>query len=513
MFPSSFCYDGNGLGSAEAPIAALANSYRSLIMDGAVVDTKSEEGYNAAAMFLQCIDSAAIALRLRPADRSYRSRFTINYQALFPDRSRNYRVDMLEASIEQNSVIWVNGDKFEFSEEAMTFAQALQRNWAELCTILHRWGRTRPMRAELQRALLALDNTWASFERTYISELIEIEARPRKLLWEAIEYDRKLTALEKYGRSKDVKIAQEKLVGCISNMNSRANTRRKGRDDLSVEVLWDALRMLKKCDEAERNGQSSDLLSAARSLSGDVVSSFDSIRDYLRQVAECLERVDPHLCNNDGLVSRLVDWEESWELGKNYVQDEQLLNGICDLVAEIRLAQQITPALKTMCEDCDVELFMVMPRILWLRGLMRPAIQESVLKSLLPNRFLGLSETDQWNCDDELKAFVAEFSKVNSTLMSNCHSAGRISDRSAWEILIKRVVTGNDKAGEDAYASLSASVRALAEPETEAFVNKLESWSMELQRHQAEDWNGFASIILQCLSGTGPRKELPAFQV
>ena len=36
----------------------------------------------------------------------YRSGFTINYRALFPDESRNYRVDILEASVEQNAVIW-----------------------------------------------------------------------------------------------------------------------------------------------------------------------------------------------------------------------------------------------------------------------------------------------------------------------------------------------------------------------------------------------------------------------
>eukprot|EP00931_Biecheleriopsis_adriatica_P050273 TRINITY_DN2909_c0_g1_i1.p1 TRINITY_DN2909_c0_g1~~TRINITY_DN2909_c0_g1_i1.p1 ORF type:complete len:556 (+),score=129.41 TRINITY_DN2909_c0_g1_i1:189-1670(+) len=493
----------------------MANYCRSLVMDGAVVDTKSEEGFNAAAMFLDSIDTASSALGLSAADRTYRSRFTINYQALFPDQSRNYRVDILEASVEQNAVIWVNGDKFEFSVEAMDFAQTLQRHWEELCVMLR--GLTKPtpssMRSELRNTLGALDRAWAAFEEKYINELIEIEARPRKLLMEAIEYDRKLTALEGYGRSRDVEIVQKKLVGCISNLNSRANTRRKGRDDLSVEVLWDAQRTIAKCDEAEKNGQSTDLLSAARSLSGDVVAAFDSMRDYLRQVSKCLERVDPHLCNNAGLVARLVDWEESWEVGKNYVQDEQLLNGICDLVAEIRLAQRITPCLKTMCEDCDVELFMVMPRILWLRGLVRPAVQERVFRALLPKRFLGLSKTEQWNCDDELNAFVEEFRKVNGVLMSNWRSAGRIADRSAWEILIKRVVTGNEKADEDCYASLSPSVRAQAEPETETFMNKLEGWSMELQRKQAEDWNQFMSIIIQCLSGPSEKREPPAFQV
>ena len=49
--------------------------------------------------------------------------------------------------------------------------------------------------------------------------------------------------------------------------------------------------------------------------------------------------MDPHLCNNAGLVTRLVvsclgvegmrvaqDWEESWEVGARYVQNEWLLS-------------------------------------------------------------------------------------------------------------------------------------------------------------------------------------------
>ena len=90
-------------------------------------------------------------------------------------------------------------------------------------------------------------------------------------------------------------------------------------------------------------------------------------------------------------------------------------NGICDLVAEIRLAQHVAPNLRTMCslasgscslvhvpanpqhrqfvdglslhiclrpcnhicpsgagEECDVDLFLVMPRVIWLRGLIKP---------------------------------------------------------------------------------------------------------------------------------------------
>ena len=51
--------------------------------------------------------SGSTVIEWTPGVARYRSGFTINYRALFPDESRNYRVDILEASVEQNAVIWV----------------------------------------------------------------------------------------------------------------------------------------------------------------------------------------------------------------------------------------------------------------------------------------------------------------------------------------------------------------------------------------------------------------------
>ncbi|CAE7714679.1 unnamed protein product, partial [Symbiodinium pilosum] len=344
----------------------------------------------------------------------------------------------------------------------------------------------------------------------YISELIQIEDQARKLIVQAVESERRLRDLEtRYGETEallaqpDYQSEQRKLVGCISYLNSVANFRRKGRDDLPAEVLFDAVRTIQRCDAAERNGQSTELSAAARTLCGDVVESFVAMRFYLREIGKCLERVDPHLCNNAGLVTRLVDWEESWEVGARYVQNELLLNGICDLVAEIRLAQHVAPNLRTMCEECDVDLFLVMPRVIWLRGLIKPQGQIQVFKSLLPHRFLDPPLIGEaWNVDTELANFVEFFRTVYGTLMSNWRSAARVSERAAWEILVKRVVNGDSETEkEDIYGPLATNVRQQAESAVEELVNKMEGWSMELQRHCAEDWNQFAGILIQCLSG------------
>jgi len=445
----------------------------------------------------------------------------------------------LEASAEQYAVIWVNGDKFEFSAEAMRFAQTLQKCWIDLGVTLERWNNeyaekscsvSKSLRKELQTVLVGLDVAWANFEQKYINELIQIEDQARRLIVQAMDSEQRLQKME---AERSIKAHQlqaavdlpgykselRHLVGCTARLNSVANCRRKGRDDLSADILLDAVKTLASCDEAERNGENTELLAAARILSKDVVDAFLAMRKYLQEIGKCLERVDPHLCNNAGLVARLVDWEESWEVGARYVQNAPLLHGLCDLVAEVRLAQRIAPPLKSMCEECDVELFMVLPRIIWLRGLAKPAAQLGVFKSLLPHRFMDSSDRAQedarWTCDAELQDFVDMFNSMNALLMGNWRSAARVSERAAWEILMKRVVMGsNGEDKEDTYGVLSSNIRVQAEATVEDFMNKLEGWSMELQRHCAEDWNQLSAMIISCLSGSSNREvSQNAFQV
>ena len=103
---------------------SLAESHRGLqIVDGHV--NKGEDGLCALTGFLEHVTTVACALKMEAAPRLYRRSFTGSYRALFPEESRNYSVPVLKASLEQQSVIWVNGDKFDFSEEVMRRAEAL----------------------------------------------------------------------------------------------------------------------------------------------------------------------------------------------------------------------------------------------------------------------------------------------------------------------------------------------------------------------------------------------------
>lgn len=541
-------------GAEEAAIERLVATRWPLLLDGDRVNTKSEDGSRACAAYLEALDSAAQELALDKAARNYRESFTVNYRALFPDEARNYRVDVLEAAFEQYAVIWVNGDKFEFSSEAMRRAEALQRAWWELGTTLERWTKAkeasvetygqpqrlavRPTRAELQTALMQLDFAWTSFEHKYIYELIAIEEKARRLLVQAIEQEHRVRLQEvpenngrPVERNPEYREDQRLLVACIAHLNSVANVSRKGRDDLSVDIFFDAVSTLQRCESADNSKSmgNSENLRAARILATDVVESYEAMRVYLREVESCLERVDPHLCNNSGLVARLVDWEESWEMGTRYMQNEALLTAVCGLVAEVRAAQHLAPSLAVMCEECDVELFLVLPRIMLLCFLAMPQQYKELLRSLLPHRFIQKKDdpTDyEW--DAKLTDFVGVFRRAQQAIArarsrklpdaevsANVEQGSReaATARMAWELLMQRVALGPG-ARDSIYSCLASECREEAEAVVECLIHELEPWSMEVQRHCPEDWNQCSAVLVQCLTrGTREQRDDIPFSV
>lgn len=319
-------------------------------------------------------------------------------------------------------------------------------------------------------------------------------------------------------QSPDYQEELKKLVACIAHLNSVANFRRKGRDDLRVEVLFEATNTLRRCDGAERSGESAEMFAAARILARDVVESFAAMREYLKEVERCLERVDPHLCNNVGLVARLVDWEESWEVGTRYVQHDKLLGAVCDLVAEIRVAQRLAPALQQMCEDCDVELFLVLPRIIWLRFLAKPTQHTELLKSILPHRFSTTDKDGEKTYDAELQAFLEKFENTRRLVMGALPAGAVgvpspiVQNKVAWELLVKRVVNGSG-GQQDNFECLVPGLRAEAEAGAEDLMHELEKWSIELQRHCPEDWNQCSAILVQCLTGGSQKQKQVPFRV
>lgn len=327
---------------------------------------------------------------------------------------------------------------------------------------------------------------------------------------------------------------RRELVESLSRLNSVANVSRKGRDDLDSSILEEAI--------AQQNrGEHSDPANASAALmvARDVTASFDALRAYLRQVANCLERVDPHLCNNPGLVERLVDWEETWELGLKYVRNAPVFYALGDVVAELQKAQEVTPCLKQMFDDCDVELFLCIPRIVLLRFLAEPGECGELLKDLLPHRFLDApapaTPSSGQTCKESfrlpgailpvagddglpLEPFVVdeELEIFQDTYRRVCQSLLRLRPRPSdttsgfvvWELLTRRVVVGTDGA-DTLYKLLLPSSREgeAMEVIVEELMRELEGWSLELQRHCPQDWNRCSALLIHCLLGGRQKHE------
>eukprot|EP00929_Paragymnodinium_shiwhaense_P110749 TRINITY_DN7798_c0_g1_i2.p1 TRINITY_DN7798_c0_g1~~TRINITY_DN7798_c0_g1_i2.p1 ORF type:complete len:540 (-),score=93.44 TRINITY_DN7798_c0_g1_i2:70-1689(-) len=522
------CLGGAGwdaLGRSDmGALERLALSHGQLLtIHSSRLDTSSDEGIRACARYLTELEEAMRVLGARIADRSYRKKFTKNYRQLFSQEGRNYRVDVLEASVQQHATIWVNGEKFEFSGEVMRLASALQWHWDSMSELLNtwtraaagEWGMKKPLRSQVQEVMTALDFAWSAFEQRYIAELIQIEQKAREMMVEAIEHQRNLDRLDsQHGKELTAahKEEQRHLVACLARLNSVANSRRKGRDDLSVDVLHAAMLVLQE-NRRQVNSQSScnedgGGKGAAVALAVDVVESFDAFRWYLREVGQRgIELIDPHLSNNEGLVSRLVDWEESWELGNHYLLRPEMLTALCDLVSELKLAQEANPEFADMCAMCDVDLFLVLPRIVWLCFLTKPALHRDLLKNLLPHRFSPIAKSGKGdilprhmqatsdNEDHELKNVRRSFWEVSSALAKLTggtvfEDGGKI-DRRVWKSLLASVVSGfdNQNVGDSGSTQLGKD-----------FMRELEKWSIELQRHCPQDWNQCSAVLIQCIS-------------
>jgi len=462
-------------------------------------DAGSEDGLAACGSFLEDLAQTAKILGVQPAPRSYRTTFTPNYRAIFPDETRNYRVDVLEGCLDSPASIWVNGEQFELGPTTLSCADGLRTAWADLISLLDRWENTQrvpsnstpsqsPGRQDISLAIKTFDHAWANLEHKYIEELIRIESQARSLVVEAIDFEKKLSALEAQSPAPSDRVyekAREDLVQSFGHLNAVSNHRRKGRDDLKADILKAAVEVTRKFGTASTSsgGAHKGAFIAAQFLAGDVVKSFEALRLYLREVEGQLECIDPHLCNNAGLVERLVDWEESWEVGNRYLTNHSCLTTLCDLIDSTQRLQAVEPKLTAMCEDCDVELFLVLPRLLLLRSLLFPDHQE-LLRSLLPHRFQPSSSSSA-KPGVELVEFAASFSRVRQ--VAAAHHAVANTAAGAWEFFARSALGTPGEAAPGA---------------VEVFMRELEKWSVEVQRYCAEDWNQCCSVLVHCLSNS-----------
>jgi hypothetical protein len=212
-------------------------------------------------------------------------------------------------------------------------------------------------------------------------------------------------------------------------------------------------------------------------------------------------------------VARLVDWEESWEVGTAYLQQKRMLHALCDAVAEIHRVQEVAPRLADMCEECDVELFMVLPRLIWLRFLSQPSEQMPLLARLLPHRF-GAASSSTPTLGADLETLFHKYNQVVSSLatMRADFDSSEDSLVESRTMLAKRVISDDEEAY-FVYVGVPPAHVDYARAQVEGLMHELEAWSIELQRHCPEDWNQYSAVLVHCLRTEAEKERKGPFGV
>lgn len=500
------------LADVELSVALLRASFRTLVVQEGFLDTQSNKGFLACQSFLKSLELCSEAMLLEPAARAYRDMFSTNFQELFEGHSRSYRVDVLEAGTSHGLVVFPNGERVQLSQAIASDAEELRDAWISLGCFLSRWdcrswSETSAV-DELRMALARLDSAWAGFERAYVAELMLLQDRGRNLLRKAVSYEQRLRQIEEKDtiqatalESQEYLSLQHKLIRCLEHLNLAANVRRKGCHRLSASTLIVARKVL-----ALRGGGC-----PARVLGERVVRSYAKMREYLHEVGNRLEEVDPDLWRNADLVDQLEHWDESWEIGTRYLQEPRQFHAICDMVTSLREILKVVPDLARMCEDRDPELFLALPRAVLLVFLAAPrGPRAALLRWLLPHRFRprgGASEGAPAPSvpGPELLELTGRLGAVRLLLERSAPSKA-----AAWMVLLRRATSG---VGCDTSGNEGA-LEGEAREALDGFVRELEGWSMELQRTSTggrtpEDWNECADVLVQCLLSTAAAAAAP----
>jgi len=472
----------------QSAIKDLLSAYGKLEvhLDGCF-DTDRTSARRHMADFLVVLGDVADKLDCALADRSHRAAFPKPYARLYPVDQRCYRFEILKACLDGTEGYEINGARFRLSTESLHMAQVLDMWHFELSDLLFdsRLGCFPASLCDVSRIrdiISAFDWAWISFERSYIREKVKIEERSRLILLDAIDEEQYLQEIEKSESfSREQLCSCERLVSYIGRINSVANVRRKGRDDLGFEILLRA---------RDVQAESHSPYDAVRHIADGVVESFRDLRQYLDAARHCIDKIAVDLALNPGLVKLLESWEQSWELGARFLLDERISAALRHVYREVQLVKFHEPAFADMLDTYSAESFLVLPRILWVIFLQNPRITVPLIQDLLPECFETASERQK------MQVFVNKLQFLKITFLQR-HDASVSCEEPSTSFM--RVLLWNVVHGWGLQNHVSP-VETLASVELRAFLCELEGWSMHLQRSRPEAWNSCSAVMMQSLT-------------
>lgn len=312
--------------------------------------------------------------------------------------------------------LYVNGEKYDFSEEVIIRGVTLYKSFVELFKTFQRAFMKKHytlgdsefelISLNLGTALEEFDQLWTRYEDKYVRELMIIESQSRRFISEGIAAEAVLAELElnnrKAGEFHEDPAAKQRLnhahlsfAKILAKVNSVANYEGHGRDDLGVEILHAANDALLKVTACESQN--------LRRLAEKILASYQNLRDLLRKYRDNIEVVDPQLRNNPDLVEALVDYEKCWEKGKIYLLNAKRCDQLIYMTNVIEGLCEKYPPFKESLECCDAEVFVQIPMILLLKRVDRE--DSDICEVFLPQ--ISESESSAYELFGHLKNDLA----------------------------------------------------------------------------------------------------------
>jgi len=97
-----------------------------------------------------------------------------------------YLVDILDSAQEASPFMWVNGEKYMFSDHIITKGVELYQNFQEMSQTIPD-VRSLPELYSLKSLMEAFDAQWCKYELAYVGELMVIERDARRFIYDLTE--------------------------------------------------------------------------------------------------------------------------------------------------------------------------------------------------------------------------------------------------------------------------------------------------------------------------------------
>ncbi|OMJ79874.1 hypothetical protein SteCoe_20020 [Stentor coeruleus] len=447
-------------------------------------DLESEQGQRCCKKLLNQIEKLCETFKVPTTSRDYRKNFSKAYRVLYKEETLCYLTEILDSAQEAFPYLYVNGEKYVFSNEVLQSGSELfqmflkiQNSLKEIYSKVYEEsfpGSLIKIKEEISEALQDFDHVWVNFEKIYVHELMAIESDARRFITEAIDIEKTLTRFETHFSIKqqvltdnlDYRLSRGKLVGLIGKINSVANIEGKGRDDLSVEILEAAEGISRRMS----NGQSK----CVKNIANKISKSFEGLRELLRKYELNIEIVDPQLKNNPDLVEALISFETSWERGKVYLLNSKKCNKLIFLSNYIETLSGSYSVFKEQLECSESELFVTIPGLLVLKCLENE--DRGICQSFCPPMF------------DENESIGQVWKRLKRS-----YNLGKLASSSSHEYvdLLTGLIIGQQI--DNRFRTLVVSAEF---DNIDHTLNKIKNLAVEIHRYKPSEWNRFLDIVL-----------------